>query len=309
MGTYSAKEIAESRNHQRVMPGIENTMELTYLVEWTPANSSDTFPNGGDAGIFTASGLPQIRQRLPSAIRGTDPFLKRMVCRTVDASIVREKPYTWLVRCGFGTYFPYQIDNDQWSQITRTSGIRMAPMWRMGATLPSNGDVTWPTGVVDIGGTKVDLNGNPPQYEIPQMQIVFEVFWDRTELAGSPAAAQKEPPTATWSTYIGKRNDGVFLGCDIGTLVYRGFSVAPSHEWYRIQHTFLWDAQFHLEQVPIPKPTGAPLCTTGATVAGLVVLQADKIGFFQKYPSKATFNNIVTAAQLAEINTPIPAAV
>jgi hypothetical protein len=158
---------------------------------------------------------------------------------------------------------------------------------------------------VDIAGTKVDLNGNPPAYEVPQMTITIEVLWDRT--AGSPVNA--EPPTSTWSTYVGKRNDAAFLGCAIGSLVYRGFSVSPHHEWYRIQHTFLWDEWFHLEQVPGPIPTGAPACTTGVTVAGLVVLQADKVVWFQKYQTLANYNNIVSALELAELTAPKPTAV
>ena len=42
---------------------------------------------------------------------------------------------------------------------------------------------------------------------------------------------------------------------------------------------------------------------------GLVVLQADKVVWCQKYQSTATFTNIVDSLQLAEITTPKPAAV
>jgi hypothetical protein len=85
--------------------------------------------------------------------------------------------------------------------------------------------------------------------------------------------------------------------------------VSPHHEWYRIQHTFLWDEWFHLEQVPGPIPTGAPSCTTSVSIAGLLVLQADKVVWFQKYQSLANFSNVVSALELAELTAPKPTAV
>jgi hypothetical protein len=44
-------------------------------------------------------------------------------------------------------------------------------------------------------------------------------------------------------------------------------------------------------------------------VAGLVVLQADKVVWFQKYQTLANYNNIVSALELAELTAPKPTAV
>jgi len=298
MGTWTVIERPETRNYGLAMPGEQHTLDLAYQVRWTPANSSDPYP--GDQQMLGASGLPKIRDRLPSGIYGSDTFLKTFVCRSVEATMQREAAYVWEVICRFGSFDTYTVDQGKYVQITRSSGVRAAQMWRISPTFPANGTVAWPGSVVDIGGTKVDLNGNPPTYEVPQMSMTFELLWDRTR------EATPEPPTSSYSSYIGNRNDAVFLGCDIGTVVYQGFTISPSYEWYRIQHQFLFDAWYHLEQVPIPKPTGQPLCTSGATVAGVVVLQADKIGFFQKYPSTATFATLMGSGNMAEITSPKP---
>lgn len=316
MGTWTltgpkAETFAQTRN----MPGTEHTFDLVYDVHWTPASAVDPFPADGNDQLFAVSGLPRVRDRVPAAFRNTAKYMKAYVCRSVQATPRAEGMYRWEVRCTFGTLQVTVADEQaEYVAVTRQSGVRQAQAWRLGPYngpgtngFPTNGSVTWPTGVSDIGGTKIDLNGNPPTYEVPQMTVTVEVLWDRTKVvSGNP---QAEPPTSSWSTYIGKRNNAAFLGCDTGTLVYRGFSVSPAHEWYRIAHTFLWDEWYHLEQVTGPIPTGAPACTSGATIAGLVVLQADKVVWFQKYQSTATFTNIVDSLQLAEITTPKPAAV
>jgi hypothetical protein len=306
MGWILTGPKAETFSQTRVMPGSEHQFELVYDVQWVPDGTNPTFPADGNDQLFAVSGLPKVRDRVPAAFRSSSLYMRAYVCRQVQAFPRPEGLYQWEVRCTFGTLQVTVADEQaQYVAVTRQSGVRQAQVWRLAPTFPTNGSVTWPTGVVDVAGTKVDLNGNPPAYEVPQMTITVEVLWDRT--AGSPVNA--EPPTSTWSTYVGKRNDAAFLGCAIGSLVYRGFSVSPHHEWYRIQHTFLWDEWFHLEQVPGPIPTGAPACTTGVTVAGLVVLQADKVVWFQKYQTLANYNNIVSALELAELTAPKPTAV
>jgi hypothetical protein len=90
-------------------------------------------------------------------------------------------------------------------------------------------------------------------------------------------------------------------------LLYRGFQAAPLQEWYKIQHNFVWDAWGHLEQFGIPLPTGMPQCTSGTSVLGVTILQADKIGWMQKYPTKSAISSVLTAQQLSELTSPVPA--
>jgi hypothetical protein len=42
-------------------------------------------------------------------------------------------------------------------------------------------------------------------------------------------------------------------------------------------------------------------------VLGVVVLQADLIGWLQKYPTKSSIGDVLTAAALSELTTPVPA--
>lgn len=300
MGTWVAVERPESRNYSLVQPGIESAIDLVYLVQWQPTSAADLYP--GETGLFAS--VPQVRTRLPAGVYGSSPWLKTFVCRSVDATMVRESPYTWNVVCRFSTL---QV-NDQGVHvaITRQSGTRQANIYRINPTIPSNGTVSWPGSVIDIGGTKVDVAGNPVTYEIPQMQISVEVLWDRTAQNGGTVG---EPPTSLFTSYIGTRNSAAFLGCDIGTLVYRGFTVSPQYEYYRIQHQWLWDQQFHLEQIALPMPDGAPVCESITSIAGVDVLQCSKVGFFQKYPSTTAHSSLLLTASLSEISSPKPTSV
>jgi hypothetical protein len=295
MGTWSVIEIADSRIYGQSSPGNEHSVDLVYLVTWVPANAGDTYP--GDQDIFY-SGVPKVRERLPAAIRGTNGFLKSYVCRSVDSSPVREGAYVFRVTCRFGSFGA--TGDFGYCQVTRSTSIRQAQMWRMDATFPSNFDASWPVSS-DIAGSKVDLRGNPRTYEVPQQNITVEVMWDRTANSG-----QGEPPWSSYSSYVGQRNSVAFLGSAIGQLLYRGFQAAPLQEWYKLQHNFLWDAWGHLEQFSIPLPTGMPQCTSGTSVLGVTILQADKIGWMQKYPTKTDMSSILTARQLSELTNPLP---
>ncbi|MFO0201685.1 MAG: hypothetical protein ACK528_00990, partial [Alphaproteobacteria bacterium] len=142
MGTWTVIERPETRNYGLAMPGEQHTLDLAYQVRWTPANSSDPYP--GDQQMLGASGLPKIRDRLPSGIYGSDTFLKTFVCRSVEATMQREAAYVWEVTCRFGSFDAYTGDQGKYVQITRSSGVRAAQMWRISPTFPANGTVAWP---------------------------------------------------------------------------------------------------------------------------------------------------------------------
>ena len=234
MGTWSAIEQAASRRWQTVYPGQETFLDLEYVVFWTPSGPADPFPGEGQL-VGTASLVPKVRDRLPSSIYGSDSRLKSFVCRTVDFEPIKEATYTWRVVCRFSSFNLFTNDQGRYLQVQRQSGVRQTQVWRLGNyTAPTNVLI----GSSDIGGDKVDINGNPFTYEVPTMQITTEYLVDRTLPSGSPSG---EPDTTAFSTYIGKRNNATFLGCAVGTLVYQGFTVSPNYEYYRIQHQFLWD--------------------------------------------------------------------
>jgi hypothetical protein len=178
-------------------------------------------------------------------------------------------------------------------------------MYRKSPTFPTNGTVTF-SGAGDIGGTAVDTNGKPKVYDVPQQLVTIETQYDRTLPQGSPAA---EPLWSVYTSYVGNRNSAVFLGFPIGTLLYQGFQTAPEDNYYRMSHTFLYDAWYHLEQIPAPNPTGEPVLVAGVTIGGIPILQVDKVVFLQRYDTLSAFSGILSALDLAALTNPKPLAI
>lgn len=300
MGTFSFDEIPSSRQYAlEAFPG-ECAVTAVYNVLWTPSSSSDPYP--GDSALIAA--VPAPRTRPPSAIYGTDAYFKTLVARDVTLTPLVERPYSWRVSVRYSTRGPLHDGAGQFCIVTRSTQIRQAALYRTGATIPSQGD---PSGSYpDIAGTRVDLNGNPREYEVPQTVVSMEVWWDRTLPSGTPAA---EPSYSTYSATVGKRNSAAFAGYPIGSLLYRGFQAAPIDNYYRLTHTFLHDEWYHLEQIPCPNPTGQALLDPGISIGGVQLLQTTKVAWYQKYTSKAAFSGLVTAAQLSELTAPVPTAI
>lgn len=299
MGTFTFEEHRGSRSYSLEPFPNECSVTAVYTAAWTPSSSSDPYP--GDAALMAVVTAP--RRRPPSAIHASDVFFKTLVSRDVQCTPLVERPYTWRVSVRYSTRGPLQDQTGQFCIVTRTSTIRQAALYRQGVTPPTDGVPT--AGYPDIGGTRVDLNGNPREYEVPQTLVSMEVWHDRTLPAGSPAG---EPAFSTYSSTIGKRNDAAFAGYPKGSLLYRGFQAAPIDNYYRLTHTFLHDEWYHLEQVFAPNPTGQPILDPGISIGGLPILQVTKVAWSQKYPTLSSFSSIVTAAQLAELTSPVPTA-
>jgi len=296
MPTFSVIEIPESRQWRFTDRWGENTLELHYRVVWTPPSvGGETPPTEEDILLELGTAIPVRPQtRIPSAVSGTNGYLKEFICRSVTVTPLRERQYAWDVRAQFSTYHYGWRDDDTWGaeyvKQTRTTSSRKAAFYRLSPTMPSNGDVTWPTSVVDIGGTKVDTNGNPQTRSVAQQHIQIEFLQDRTP-TGSGATTADDPSWTALYAYINKRNSAAFLGWPIGTVLCTGATATLDNEWWRVSVTFIYDEMFHLVQVPIVNATGAPVLKPGATLAGQMILQTDKVGFYQEYPTKIDFNN------------------
>lgn len=299
---FVVTEQAGSRSYSLgSIPG-ESGLNIVYLVRWIPASVGDPYP--GEAALLAA--CPGPNTRIDAGIYGSSAYLKSMVIRSVDIQPVREQAYVWRVSAQASTrQWGFSNQND-FCQCTRASVVRSTSLYRKGAALPTDGTVAFASGA-DIGGTKVDTNGKAKAYEVPQQLVTIEVQYDRTLPSGSPAA---EPPWATYTSYVGTRNSTTFLGAPKGTLLYQGFQTAPiDSNYYRLSHTFLYDAWYHLEQIPAPNPTGEPILTAGVTVGGYAILQVAAVVWLQKYDNFTAFTSIVTAAQLAALTAPEPVAI
>jgi len=300
MGSFSFIELAGSRSYELATVPSESSMQIVYLVKWTSAGTD--VPTEAALIAF----CPQPNTRIDSAIYGSDYYLKTMVVRTVDIQPIREQAYHYRVTVGASTRRFGLTDQTDFCQCTRATVVRSTALYRKGAALASDGTVTF-SGASDIGGTKVDCNGKAKAYDVPQQLVTIETQYDRTLPSGSPAA---EPLWSVYTSYVGTRNDATFLGAPKGSMLYQGFQTAPiDSNYYRMSHTFLYDAWYHLEQIPAPNPTGEPILVAGVTIGGFPILQVDKVVYLQKYDTFTNFNNIITASQLSSLTAPAPLAI
>jgi hypothetical protein len=296
MGTWSNIEVASSRSHTVSDRWGEQRLTLQYVLRWVPANSSDSFPGEG----HILDNLPvRPQQRLPSFFwtgGGVNDITKGYICRSVNVTPAREAAYVWNVTAEFTTT-EFHYNDTPWGlayvKQTRTSGIRQVAAWR-DATLPANGTAAWPA-TADIGGTKIDLNGNPRSRKVKQQTIQIETFTDRTPPSPGTGSVAADPAWSTWlSTYINKRNNAAFLGWPIGTVLCQGIAATLDNEVWRITITYVYDEWFHLEQLAMPHPTGEPRLLPGVTIAGTQYMQAATVVWYQPYSSTADLKALFT---------------
>ena len=298
--SFTLVERANSRSYSLAQAPGESTITLQYLMTWSSASTQPT-----EAQILAAAGTPP--SRISSTVYTGDSYLKTMVIREVAIEPVRERQNAWIVTHRASTRNGSLLSQTDgtYCTCTRATVVRSTAMYRNNPTFPSNGTVTF-SGAVDIGGDKVDTNGKPKVYDVPQQLVTIESQYDRTLPQSAPAA---EPPWSTYTSYVGNRNSAAFLGFPIGTLLYQGFQTAPEDNYYRMSHTFLYDAWYHLEQIPAPNPTGEPILIAGITIGGLPILQVDKVVFLQRFNTLSAFSGILAAADLTALTAPKPLAI
>ena len=297
--SFTLVEKANSRSYSLVPTPGESSITLQYLMTWSSASTQPT-----EAQILSAAGSPQ--KRISSTAYTGNSYLKTMVIREVSIEPIRERQNAWLVTHRASTRNGTQLDQDNsYCTCTRATVVRSTAMYRSAPTFPTDGTVAFAS-AIDIAGDKVDTNGKPKVYDVPQQLVTIETQYDRTLPQGSPVA---EPLWATYTSYVGNRNSAAFLGFPIGTLLYQGFQTAPEDNYYRMSHTFLYDAWYHLEQIPAPNPTGEPVLVSGVTIGGLPILQVDKVVFLQRYNTLSAFSGILAALDLAALTNPKPLAI
>jgi hypothetical protein len=310
MGTWTSIERAESRVWSFSDRWSEQTLERVWVTGWEQNANPTNDPFPGDAALY--ANLPaRPQQRLEAAVHSPnnvpDSWLKQLICRTVTVEPARERPHTWIVRARYTTEkFPWSKVDDwgaEYMKQTRVIGSRTVAMYRQSSGsgfFPSNGDVTFPP-TSDLGGTKVDINGNPRRYQVAQQQVVVENIRDRTKTDSQTTTADDPDWATILTTFINKRNSTSFLGWATGSVLCTGITATLDSEAWRISATFLFDDWYHLEQVPVSYPNGMPILAIGATVAGEAQQQCNKVVWFQPYPDKAEFANLY-----GSVSTPGP---
>lgn len=303
MGTVSIIEKPESRTYSLSQPGTDSTIVCTYQVRWQATTDPDPYP--GDSAILTAASVPKPSLRPPADLHASDPWLKLAVCRTVTYQPIRESPYSWLVQATWSVSAnePY-THMGVFARQTRNAAARALAQYRTWTSLPTNGDATWPPST-DIGGTKVDLNGNPRRREVAQQTLQLEYLWDRTTASSTTAT---DPAFATFIGNQSTRNSVVMFGIfPIGSLLYRGCQATLEQEVWRLIHVWIFDDLYFLEQVPVPNATGEPILLPGVTVAGQQINQVDKVGWYQPYPTKTDHAAMLPSVITSELPLARPA--
>ena len=287
---YGIIEIKDSRqwNFENV---DETTLTAVYLAYWEPTTVGEAYP--GDGPVLTQTGMPMVQTRPPAAIHTAAPaamnnFIASFVCRSVNAVPEPAVPYTWRVTAVYSTMEPVDASKQGYgAKQTMSLSSRQYAEYRTGVTLPTDGTVSWPPGL-DIGGTRIDLNGAPRAKELPQITRQLEYKWDRSPLISTTTPV--DPPFQTFYDAVNKRNSVTFLGASVGTMLYKGFSATLDREIWRIVHTWIFDSFYHVEQIPVPNPTGQPILMPGVSVAGQQIQQCDKVAWYQRFSSTRDFN-------------------
>jgi hypothetical protein len=293
-------ERANSRSYSLVPTPGESFITIQYLLTCDSGTATEDT-------ILAAAGSPP--SRIASGIYSGNAYLKTMVIREVTIEPVRERQNAWIVTHRASTRNGSLLSQTDgtYCTCTRATVVRSTAMYRNNPTFPANGTVTF-SGAADIAGDKVDTNGKPKVYDVPQQLVTIETQYDRTLPQSGPAA---EPDWATYTSYVGTRNSAAFLNFPTGTLLYQGFQTAPEDNYYRLSHTFLYDAWYHLEQIPAPNPTGEPILVAGVSIGSpaVPILQVKDVVFLQRFGTTASFSAILPAAALTALTSPKPLAI
>lgn len=169
----------------------------------------------------------------------------------------------WVFRVGLELAEQPNTD-EPYVELTTQAGSANVSAFRMNPTIPT--DMTTPAsdayvasndsiwhGVSDIGGRKVDWNGQPIQYALPILTTTMTIqrpapIWED----GGSRDTGAIDLVADASAYIGRRNSANvgFIG-NTGHVLFAGISCSPLNNGiYRVTYTFRSHPWKHAIQVP-----------------------------------------------------------
>jgi hypothetical protein len=316
MGALKIVRHAAGPQYKVQSPGQPFTMTESYLVSWIPVNEQDVQSLPEDIAIIVAASetgagglyIPKVQQRYI----GCDANASFLVCESVDWRVMPGALKTWMVTANWSSLMEFQYNAtvpEPWTRVTRTSSMRQMPIWRVDAAIPAEPYTFPPTAAGgDIGGTKVDVQGQPANRFVQQMQIICEFYYDRTFTLGPNGAISPEPGPY-FSGWLGTRNSEAFLGYDAGQILCNGISVSPVNDQiYIMQFKFLFDWMSFFEQRPAPNTGGASfLAAAASTFLDVPYNQASKIAWYQPYPDREDLKLMFPEAVYDAFLTALPA--
>lgn len=303
------EEVPNSGRISDAMPGEERTWTQQFVY----VNDEEANLDAHFVRQDVTTGVPFTGMRHPDK-----PI---WVCRSVEVSPIPQSKFGYMISVRWSTR--HVLDNPaeatastrQWFRITRSTSIRTVAQYRSGtaiwsaANLLANKNVTWPP-TADIGGDKVDANGQPKQLRVAQQTIDVSFLWDRTYDSTNAIADGADPEQQTFDAFLNTRNNASFLGWQAGMVTYVGttYNQAPD-EWMVVTHKFIADEWYHLEQRAVPNIAGPPLLVAGTNWIGMPMRQAEKVAWYQPFNSVVDFELLFSWRDglWESITTPQPA--
>ena len=316
MGSLKIIPHASGPQYKVGSPGQPFTMTQHWLVSWIPVNEADVQSCPEDIAIIVAASetgangayIPKVQERYV----GCDANASLLVCESVDWRVMPGALKTWMVTANWSSLMEFQYNEtipEPWTRVTRTSSMRQMPIWRVDAAIPEEPYTFPPTAAGDdIGGTKVDIQGQPANRFVQQMQIICEFHYDRTFTLGQDEEISPEPGPY-FSGWLGTRNSETFLGYEPGQILCNGINVSPVNDQiYIMQFKFLFDWMSFFEQRPAPNTGGASfLAAAASTFLGVPYNQASKIAWYQPYPDREDLKLMFPTAVYDAFLTALPA--
>ena len=302
----------DSDSVQFAAPGEMTNFVETFLYTYDDAAIKTVFQVASDELV------PKQGQRYAQLAEGAPvaALFPTFIARSVDISPVPQTPRAWIIRVTWGSRF-YNAANRPYFNITRSTTQRTVGMYKSGNAIftgvPANGTAPFPP-TAWIGGTSVDMNGQPLAVKVSQQSIQVDFLWDRTKDKASDtmsgAADSPDPPSEWSSVYVNTRNDSTFLGWPAGYVTYLGWTANESpDETLVISHRFLADDWQHLEQRVAPNVGGKPLLAAGPTLVTIPTQSCANVYWYQPFVQVIDFDNLLSwrTNLLETINTPLPA--
>ena len=292
MSDFVITENTDTRAIEIATPGQVSRFVRTFSAKLDPTNAS------GAALENSQQVIDELWTQHQVAIRERLTSTSNLVCRRLVFDPIPDSP-NFDIRAEYETYAvicnPTTIVDARPPFVRRQSqsSDRMFDLYREGATLPTDGDVT---GTSDIAGTAVDQQGRPIAVPINTIELQIDTYLDTTQCFENEAY---------FIDYLNKRNSTAIFGYPIGQLLFKSVVISEvGPEWYQYTYRMIADQYYHLRQVPKLDINGnVQLTGTGG------VGQAAGVYWFQPYKSKfnfATPGTLFTAEELDYLNRACP---
>lgn len=279
MSDFVITENTDTRAIEIATPGQVNRFVRLFSARLDPTNVS------GAAIANAQQVIDELWLQHDVAIREPAAPSSPLICRRIAIEPIADSP-NFDIRAEYETYQNI-CDASDVGFVSRPpfvrrqsqSSDRMFDLYREGASLPTDGDVT---GTTDIAGSPVDQQGRPIAVPINTLELQIDTYLDTT------VCFENE---SVFMDYLNKRNSVAAFGFSIGQLLFKSVVISEvGPEWYQYTYRIIADQYYHLKQVPKLDINGN-VQLTGTSGVG----NAAGVYWFQPYKSKFDFEDLFTA--------------